>query len=311
MVALTPTANRELPFRTSGFSTLVEGLDYAAQGETGLQFLLAARRAEDGAALSGAARAGQRSGPAPAVRKAAPRRPGRDRRRDLTRLRHLLLRLPVCRAGARCRCRCASISAAATPTSSALRGMLVVGRGPAAVAPPTIDYARAKLRATAEVDCVATAERNLLRCRRMAPACRRCGPDEPCYIQYSSGSTSFPRGVLVTQRAIAANARAIARDGMALRAGDRCTSWLPLYHDMGLVGCCLTPVMAQITVDYLPSTAFARRPLLWLKLCREPAARSRSGRPSATSCARAGRSQRRYRRARPERAGGSPASAAR
>ena len=92
------------------------------------------------------------------------------------------------------------------------------------------------------------------------------GPDEPCYIQYSSGSTSFPRGVLVTQRAIAANARAIAVHGLALRADDRCTSWLPLYHDMGLVGCCLTPVMAQITVDYLPSTAFARRPLLWLKL---------------------------------------------
>ena len=46
----------------------------------------------------------------------------------------------------------------------------------------------------------------------------------------------------------------------------RAFSWLPLYHDMGLVGCCLTPVMAQVTVDYLPSTAFARRPLLWLKL---------------------------------------------
>ncbi|MFL5332750.1 MAG: fatty acyl-AMP ligase [Geminicoccaceae bacterium] len=92
------------------------------------------------------------------------------------------------------------------------------------------------------------------------------GPDEPCYIQYSSGSTSFPRGVLVTQRAIAANAHAIAVHGLGLRPGDRCTSWLPLYHDMGLVGCCLTPVMAQISVDYLPSTAFARRPLLWLKL---------------------------------------------
>ena len=54
--------------------------------------------------------------------------------------------------------------------------------------------------------------------------------------------------------------------GWPCAGDDRCTSWLPLYHDMGLVGCCLTPVMAQITVDYLPSTAFARRPLLWLKL---------------------------------------------
>jgi fatty-acyl-CoA synthase len=71
---------------------------------------------------------------------------------------------------------------------------------------------------------------------------------------------------MVTQRAIAANAHAIATHGLALGGDDRCTSWLPLYHDMGLVGCCLTPVMAQITIDYLPSTAFARRPLLWLKL---------------------------------------------
>jgi fatty-acyl-CoA synthase len=73
----------------------------------------------------------------------------------------------------------------------------------------------------------------------------------------------------VTQRAIAANAKAIAEDGIALRAGDRCVSWLPLYHDMGLVGCCLTPVMTQISVDYLASTSFARRPLVWLKIMSE------------------------------------------
>ncbi|GBD42540.1 Putative fatty-acid--CoA ligase fadD25 [bacterium HR39] len=101
-----------------------------------------------------------------------------------------------------------------------------------------------------------------------APAAggRPFGPDEPCYIQYSSGSTGRPKGVLVTQRALVANALAIARDGLALRPGDRCVSWLPLYHDMGLVGCCLTPVMAQIPVDYLPTAAFARRPLLWIEL---------------------------------------------
>ena len=57
----------------------------------------------------------------------------------------------------------------------------------------------------------------------------------------------------MTQRAIAANARAIAIHGMELAPDDRCISWLPLYHDMGLVGCCLTPVMTQISVDYLPT----------------------------------------------------------
>jgi fatty-acyl-CoA synthase len=98
---------------------------------------------------------------------------------------------------------------------------------------------------------------------------RPLGTDEPCYIQYSSGSTSAPHGVLVTQQAVADNAAAIARHGLALSERDRCVSWLPLYHDMGLVGCCLTPVMAQISIDYIPTTGFARRPLTWLKVMTE------------------------------------------
>lgn len=90
--------------------------------------------------------------------------------------------------------------------------------------------------------------------------------DEPCYIQYSSGSTSLPRGVLVSQRAITSNARGIGQHGLKLRSGDRSASWLPLYHDMGLVGFCLTPMLCQITVDYLATKSFALRPLTWLKL---------------------------------------------
>ncbi|MEQ8355213.1 MAG: fatty acyl-AMP ligase [Kiloniellaceae bacterium] len=90
--------------------------------------------------------------------------------------------------------------------------------------------------------------------------------DEACYIQYSSGSTSLPRGVFVSQRAITSNARGIGQNGLKLRQGDRSTSWLPLYHDMGLVGFCLTPMLSQITIDYLATKSFALRPLTWLKL---------------------------------------------
>ncbi|MGZ9035428.1 MAG: AMP-binding protein, partial [Rhodospirillales bacterium] len=100
-------------------------------------------------------------------------------------------------------------------------------------------------------------------------ALRPLGPDEPCYVQYSSGSTRQPRGVLITQRSLVHNARAIARHGLALRPGDCGTSWLPLYHDMGLVGFCLTPMLSQIPVHYLSPTAFARRPLVWLKILSE------------------------------------------
>ncbi len=92
------------------------------------------------------------------------------------------------------------------------------------------------------------------------------GPDEDAYIQYSSGSTSNPKGVLISQKAITANARGILRDGLKITPRDRAFSWLPLYHDMGLVGFCLAPMMGQVTVDFLATTSFARRPALWLKL---------------------------------------------
>ncbi len=86
------------------------------------------------------------------------------------------------------------------------------------------------------------------------------------YLQFSSGSTRFPLGVAVTQRAVMANAAAIGRDGLAVRTGDRGVSWLPFYHDMGLVGFLLTPMACQISVDLLPTREFSRRPLVWLEL---------------------------------------------
>jgi fatty-acyl-CoA synthase len=91
-------------------------------------------------------------------------------------------------------------------------------------------------------------------------------PDDPCYVQFSSGSTRFPTGVVVTHRALMANTAAITRDGLKIVAADRAVSWLPLYHDMGLIGFLLSPLTAQMSVDLLPTGAFVRRPLLWLDL---------------------------------------------
>lgn len=90
--------------------------------------------------------------------------------------------------------------------------------------------------------------------------------EDIAYLQYTSGSTRFPRGVVVTQNSVMANLKAISRDGIKLRQGDRCVSWLPFYHDMGLVGFVLTPVATQISVDYLRTQDFAMRPMQWLKL---------------------------------------------
>jgi len=91
-------------------------------------------------------------------------------------------------------------------------------------------------------------------------------PDDPCYVQFSSGSTRNPTGVLCTHRALMANALAITKHGLKVVPQDRALSWLPLYHDMGLVGFILSPLAAQMTVDLLPTGAFVRRPLLWLDL---------------------------------------------
>jgi fatty-acyl-CoA synthase len=267
MVMSTPTTNSALPFRTSGFSTLVEGLDYAAQGETGSNFY--SPRGELLSSLS--------------------YRELRDRATDLA----LRFRSAKLRRGDRVAivaettpdflifffgCQYAGLIPVPLPLSinfggreayeARLRGMIMSAGARAAVASEDLVDSLRRAAAPTAVAMVGTpAEFYALPARgaELSPL----QSHEACYIQYSSGSTSFPRGVLVTQRAIAANARAIAEDGIALRAGDRCVSWLPLYHDMGLVGCCLTPVMTQISVDYLASTSFARRPLVWLKIMSE------------------------------------------
>ncbi len=91
-------------------------------------------------------------------------------------------------------------------------------------------------------------------------------PEGLAYLQFSSGSTRFPLGIAVTQRAFMANAHYTGRHGLRVVEGDRGVSWLPFYHDMGLVGFLLMPMACQMTVDVLPTHDFARRPLLWLHL---------------------------------------------
>ncbi len=89
--------------------------------------------------------------------------------------------------------------------------------------------------------------------------------DEICYLQYSSGSTRFPHGVAVSHHALLNNLSAHSH-GMQLQAMDRCVSWLPWYHDMGLVGCFLSVVANQVSTDYMKTEDFARRPLAWLDM---------------------------------------------
>ena len=100
-----------------------------------------------------------------------------------------------------------------------------------------------------------------------APDCAlpQASPDDICYLQYSSGSTRFPHGVAVTHASLLNNLAGHS-EGMKVQQSDRCISWLPWYHDMGLVGCFLSLIANQISVDYLKTEDFARRPLAWLDL---------------------------------------------
>ena len=90
--------------------------------------------------------------------------------------------------------------------------------------------------------------------------------DEAAYLQFTSGSTRFPQGVVISEHAIMSNLQGIVRSGLAVRDGDRCASWLPFYHDMGLVGFVLGPIVSQLSVDYIRTRDFAIRPLQWLRL---------------------------------------------
>ncbi len=96
---------------------------------------------------------------------------------------------------------------------------------------------------------------------------RPLGPADLCYIQFSSGSTRHPHGVQITQAALMANLAGMTGPaGLDVVVGDRAVSWLPLYHDMGLIGFLMAPLSTQLSIDYLTPRDFARRPMQWLNL---------------------------------------------
>ncbi|WP_437602310.1 fatty acyl-AMP ligase [Sorangium sp. So ce590] len=92
----------------------------------------------------------------------------------------------------------------------------------------------------------------------------RVSLDDLAFLQFTSGSTSRPKGVMVTHRNLTVNSHAIMFDGLRSTPEDRGVSWLPLYHDMGLIGFVIAPLYALVPVMFLPTTAFIRRPSLWL-----------------------------------------------
>lgn len=90
--------------------------------------------------------------------------------------------------------------------------------------------------------------------------------DDLAMLQFTSGSTSQPKGVMLTHGNLAANCWAVNFDGLRTGPGDRCVSWLPLFHDMGLIGFILCPMYGGISTTLMPPSLFAARPGSWLKV---------------------------------------------
>jgi acyl-CoA synthetase (AMP-forming)/AMP-acid ligase II len=99
--------------------------------------------------------------------------------------------------------------------------------------------------------------------RKSLPKMRPRG-SSPAFIQYTSGSTDRPKGVLLSQRNLVMNIHAM---GLAMRItrADRGASWLPLYHDMGLIGGLLTSIYWHMPLALMSPLAFMADPLRWLQ----------------------------------------------
>ncbi len=112
---------------------------------------------------------------------------------------------------------------------------------------------------------VSTAEHleDLSRRPGSATSARRVRGEDIAFLQYTSGSTGDPKGVTLTHANLLANIRVIA-EGFDFGPHDQAISWLPLYHDMGLIGAWLTPLYVGAPLTIMSPLAFLSRPERWL-----------------------------------------------
>jgi acyl-CoA synthetase (AMP-forming)/AMP-acid ligase II/acyl carrier protein len=94
------------------------------------------------------------------------------------------------------------------------------------------------------------------------------GPGDVAFIQFSSGSTSDPKGVVLTHSNLMANCRGVI-EAAAIRSKDSILSWMPLTHDMGLIGCHIVFFTSACPMHIIRTDLFVRRPLLWLSLASQ------------------------------------------
>ena len=114
----------------------------------------------------------------------------------------------------------------------------------------------------------ATIDVNLITFGSQAGNPHACEPEDTALLQFSSGSTGDPKGVVLTHRNLLTNIKAII-SAARLTRDDSLLSWMPLTHDMGIIGFHLTPLVLGMNQHKMSPETFARRPLLWLSKASE------------------------------------------
>jgi fatty acid CoA ligase FadD32 len=116
----------------------------------------------------------------------------------------------------------------------------------------------------------ASRPREVIAADRVEPAAWTPGPialDDIAYLQYTSGSTREPAGVQISHRNISVNARQLwAHFGVGHQRSVVLVSWLPLFHDMGLVATLAAPIVHGVQVKFTDPMSFIRNPLRWFAL---------------------------------------------
>ena len=262
MNQLLPSENLTLPHRPAGFGTLAEALDYAAGGETGVNFysslgvldqVLTYRELRERAIAVGLRLRGL--GLSRGERVALVADTGPDFLSVFYGCQYVGLVPCPLPYTAYIGGKEAYISRLAGLTASAAASILCAPESLSEIA----DEVSRRLG-------ISSTTFQTIMAGKPAGDIDRSGPDDVAYIQFSSGSTARPKGIPVTQKALSANVLGITRQALDVKPRDRAFSWLPLYHDMGLVGFSIVPLANQSSVDYLSASAFARRPNLWIKL---------------------------------------------
>ncbi|MFD1259954.1 AMP-binding protein [Entomomonas asaccharolytica] len=265
---LTPTKNKVLPFKTSGFKSLVDGLEYAAKGESGFNFYNS--QAELISVLSYT-----------------------DLLNQAIKMAHHLLaiglkkgdHLPIiaenrpeflvvfyaCQCLGVIVCPLPMISSAAERSNFAEKTLQLV----------KLTNARLIVTSEALIKTFFTENNtnlqfisfeNLATESAKQSLTTSTTPFSPIenkgvsFIQFSSGSTSQPKGITIHNHDVCEHVQVVLEDVMKLQADDRSLSWLPFYHNMGLIGFIIASVNGQRSVDCFSPLTFVSNPALWLKL---------------------------------------------